>query len=212
MNTGGIIVCGGQSQRMGLAKASLPFGEEVMLARVVRLLSEVVQPIVVVAAPDQTLPQLDAAVEVVRDRCSGRGPLEGLYVGLQSLEGRVESAYVTGCDVPLLKPDFVRAMIAALEEHEIAVPRDDRYYHPLAAVYRTRITALISQLLDQNQLRPFFLFEKSDTREVDVQQLREVDSNLLTLENLNEPDDYFRALECAGYKAPEELAKALRRE
>src|SRR5262245_3646442 len=46
---GGIILCGGQSKRMGRPKAWLPFAGETMLPRVVRLLGEVVQPIVVVA-------------------------------------------------------------------------------------------------------------------------------------------------------------------
>ena len=41
---------------MGLAKATLPFGPEAMLQRVVRLLGAVVRPIVVVAAPEQELP------------------------------------------------------------------------------------------------------------------------------------------------------------
>ncbi len=51
ISAGGIVLCGGQSKRMGRPKAWLPFGGETMLERVVRLLSEVVHPIVVVAAP-----------------------------------------------------------------------------------------------------------------------------------------------------------------
>ena len=38
---------------MGQPKLSLPFGDETMLARVVRRLSEVVKPVVVCAAPGQ---------------------------------------------------------------------------------------------------------------------------------------------------------------
>ena len=49
-NVGGIVLCGGQSRRMGRPKAWLPFAGETMLARVVRLLSEAVSPIVVVAS------------------------------------------------------------------------------------------------------------------------------------------------------------------
>ena len=44
MNVGGIVLCGGRSRRMGRPKAWLPFAGEVMLPRVVRLLSEVVAP------------------------------------------------------------------------------------------------------------------------------------------------------------------------
>src|SRR5262245_54263717 len=77
VNSAGIVLCGGQSKRMGRPKAWLPFAGELMLPRVVRLLGEVVAPIVVVAAPDQAVPPLPAHVAVVRDEAKGRGPLQG---------------------------------------------------------------------------------------------------------------------------------------
>ena len=79
--------------------------------RVVRLLATVVSPIVIVAAPQQSLPELPADVIVTRDEREGRGPLEGLRAGLKALPSTVEVAYVTSCDVPLLVPGFVRHMI-----------------------------------------------------------------------------------------------------
>src|SRR5436309_2393107 len=82
---GGIILAGGKSSRMGLPKATLPFGPELMLQRVVRLLSAVVNPIVVVAAPGQELPALPSDVLVTRDEREARGPLEGLFAGLSAL-------------------------------------------------------------------------------------------------------------------------------
>jgi molybdenum cofactor guanylyltransferase len=64
---GGIVLCGGRSTRMGSSKALLPFGPETMLQRVVRLLSSVVSPIVVVAAVNQELPELARLKDFVRD-------------------------------------------------------------------------------------------------------------------------------------------------
>ena len=84
MQTGGIILCGGHSSRMGLPKLTLPFGPELMLQRVVRILHEVVEPIVVVRAADQELPPLPSSVIVAEDRRVSRGPLEGLQAGLLS--------------------------------------------------------------------------------------------------------------------------------
>ena len=43
MNKGAIVLCGGKSSRMGRDKATLPFGPELMLQRVVRLISQVVE-------------------------------------------------------------------------------------------------------------------------------------------------------------------------
>src|ERR1051326_5390008 len=111
MQTAGIILCGGQSKRMGRPKAWLPFGDEVLLQRVERILRAVVQPIVVVAAPDQDIPSLPGDVTVVRDAERGRGPLQGLAAGLGALAGRADAAYVSSCDVPLLGAEFVRRLI-----------------------------------------------------------------------------------------------------
>ena len=61
------MLCGGKSTRMGTSKALLPFGPETMLQRVVRLLGDIVSPIVVVAAVDQELPELPRGVIVTRD-------------------------------------------------------------------------------------------------------------------------------------------------
>ena len=67
---------------MGRPKAWLPFGDEVLLQRVVRILQTVFDPIVVVAAPDQELPVLPDSVVVARDDREYLGPLNGLAVGL----------------------------------------------------------------------------------------------------------------------------------
>src|ERR1043166_3412605 len=155
-SVGGIVLCGGQSKRMGRPKAWLPFAGELMLPRVVRLLREAVDPVVVVAAPDQELPPLPSEVEIVRDEELGRGPLQGLSAGLHALLGRVDAAYASSCDVPFLRPAFLRRMIALLGDAQTCVPYVDGFHHPLAAIYRTGVVATVDQLLRADRLRPGF--------------------------------------------------------
>src|SRR5262245_47343626 len=114
MTAAGIVLCGGCSTRMGIAKATLPFGNETLLQRVVRLLHTVVDPIIVVGAREQVLPALPVDVVVARDERNQSGPLEGLRAGLRALPNHVEIAYATGCDAPLLEPRFVERMIELL--------------------------------------------------------------------------------------------------
>ena len=198
LTVGGIVLCGGRSSRMGWPKLSLPFGDELLLQRVVRILGEVVSPVVVVAAPDQEVPPLPDDVRVFRDDQEGRGPLAGLAVGLEALDGEVDAAYVSACDVPLLQPQFVRAIIERLGSHELAIPREDRFHHPLAAVYRTSLAGRVRDLLAADRLRPFFLLEESDAALIDVDQLRSLDPELQSLRNLNTPEEYAAALRDCG--------------
>ncbi|MFN4258084.1 MAG: molybdenum cofactor guanylyltransferase [Gemmataceae bacterium] len=194
MNVGGVVLCGGRSSRMGRPKAWLPFGNELMLPRVVRLLREVVSPVVVVAAPGQDVPPLPADVRVARDEEQGRGPLQGIAAGLDHLRGHVEAAYVSSCDVPFLRPAFVWRLIDLLGDHAICVPRVGGYHHPLAAIYRISVIDMVRTLLRDNHLRPVFLFEAEPTRVVEAAELSDIDPTFHTLRNLNTPEDYQKAL------------------
>jgi len=203
MQPGAIILCGGQSSRMGRDKATLPFGPELMLQRVIRLVGEVVElkNIVVVAAPEQLLPPLPADIAIARDHKSGRGPLEGLAAGLEVLErtSSINAIYATSCDVPLLIPGFVQRMFELVKGYEIAVPCDGQNFHPLAAVYCPSILVGVRRLLDADRLRPRFLFDEARTRFVSVDELKGVDPDLRSLINLNRPEDYLTALRMAGF-------------
>jgi molybdopterin-guanine dinucleotide biosynthesis protein A len=197
MAEAGIVLCGGKSTRMGSSKALLPFGSETMLQRVVRLLGEVVSPIVVVAAADQELPALPRDVIVTRDERDARGPLEGLRAGLKALPPHVDAVYVTSCDVPLLIPNFVRQMLELAHGYDIAVMEIDGFTHPLSAVYRRATLPFVEDLLAKDRLRPAFLFELVKTRRVQPEEMT-ADPDLRTLRNLNTREDYERALADAG--------------
>ena len=198
MIVGGVVLCGGKSTRMGVPKATLPFGPETMLQRVVRLLGTVVSPIVVVAAREQVLPQLPDNVIVTRDEREAKGPLEGLRAGFTALPASVDSAYVTSCDVPLLVPAFVERMIELRGDHDIAVMEIDGFPHPLSAVYRRATLPHIEGLLAKDRLRPVFLFDAVRTRRVRPEEMGSVDPELRTLRNLNTREDYLAALAEAG--------------
>jgi molybdenum cofactor guanylyltransferase len=201
-NFGGIVLCGGQSSRMGRPKHMLPFGPDTLLERVIRRMQEVVSPVVVVAAPGQELPPLPADVLIGRDDAPGKGPLAGLAVGLSLMSSHQEAAFVSSCDAPFLEPAFITRMLSELGEHDLAIPREEAYYHPLAAVYRTSLEASIRQLIAEDRLRPFFLVEGCRAKIVDVEDLRAVDPELSSLRNTNRPEEYEQALKDAGFGTP----------
>ena len=205
MGPGGMILCGGRSSRMGRDKASLPFGSELMLQRVLRLVTEGLSggPIVVVAAQGQELPALPASVRIARDQNPEHGPLEGLAAGMEVLDQVADTAFVTSCDVPLLSPDVIRLLLSTPGEWDAVVPQEERFLHPLCAVYRTSTLTTIRQLLARDEYRPRAMFQQVRTVCMPVETLRTVDPELLSLINLNHPEDYQRALALAGLPAPD---------
>ena len=186
---------------MGRDKASLPFGpNETMLPRVVRLVSEAVPAdrIVCVAAPGQSMPPLPAAIQIAFDAKPHRGPLAGLATGLAALQRDADAAFVTGCDVPLLVPAVISRMFELLGDHDVAAPHDGTRWHPLAAVYRTDILPQIESLLAAGERSLTALLESCDTRRVLADELRNIDSELVSLTTCNTAEDYQRAMRRAA--------------
>lgn len=198
IGVGGVVLCGGHSRRMGRPKFSLPFGDEVLLQRVCRILSEVVSPIVVVAAAGQEVPGLPDGVRIVRDEYDSQGPLAGIATGLDALRAEVDAAFVTSCDAPLLQSSFVSRLIELLGDHDVAAPTDGQYDHVLSAVYRTSLADHARRLLAEDRRRPLFLLEESKSLRIHVDELRDVDPNLDSLRNVNTPEDYDDVLKLAG--------------
>jgi len=186
---------------MGRAKALLPIGDMTMLEHVVGRVAEATGRVIVVAAPRQELPELSAETEVMRDEREGRGPLEGLRVGLKCLEGQADAVYLSSCDVPFLKPAFIRRLIELAGEHQVCVPRVDGLYHPLAAVYRLDIQPVLERLLTQDRLRASELIESVRARLVEPGELLDVDPNLESLRNINTPEEYHEAVARFGGRA-----------
>ncbi len=198
----GIVLAGGGSRRMGVPKPWLSFGPERMLQRVVRLLGDAVRPVVVAARGGQELPELPPWSHVVYDRVEGRGPMEGLAAALEDLQGRTELAFVAGCDAPLLAPRLVHRMIALADGFDIAVPHVDGLDHPLAAVYRTQLLAMVNKALARGSRRLTAIADDVRTRRVTADELTDVDPCLLSLMNINTPDEYRAALKQAGLAEP----------
>ena len=194
MKVGGIILCGGQSSRMGRPKAWLPLGDELLLQRAVRIVGSVVDPVVVVAAENQQLPALPAHVEVVRDFVEAHGPLGGLAAGLSALAGRVDAVVLAPCDAPFLQPAFIRALIASLPKVAAAVPRVGGFLHPLAAAYRIGASDTVLSQLRAGRLRMVDLVELLPTAYLNEAEFVESDPTLESLRNLNTPEEYDAAL------------------
>jgi molybdopterin-guanine dinucleotide biosynthesis protein A len=202
MKSGAVVLCGGESRRMGRSKAWLPFGPELLLQRIVRLVGQTVETVVIVAAPGQDLPPLPFGVTIVRDAVSGRGPLQGLASGLAALPTTVDLAYATATDVPFLQPAWITLLRELIGDSDLAVPFEAGHHHPLAALYRrATVLPVVASLASHDRVGPIFLVEAMRSRTVTAAELRAVDPDLQTLRNINTPEEYRNALRDAGFGA-----------
>lgn len=196
---------------MGTAKAGLEWHGSTLLRHVTGVVARIVDtPVVVVAAPGQELPELEPTVVVRRDPEEGRGPMQGLAVGLAAAAEYAETAFVCSTDLPFLHTAFVRAVLRGFEAGyeatdastappDVVLPFVRGYRQPMAAGYRTDLVSRIQKLLDAGRLRPAHLFEECTVRQLDDAELladpalARVDPELDSIVNVNAPEDYRTA-------------------
>ena len=186
-----VILVGGKSSRMGRAKALLPFDNEPLIAHVVRRLKSWFPEIIVVAAPDQELPELSAVL--VRDEIAYQGPVSGIYHGLKAATKDV--CFVTSCDAPFLNFELIDHLLEQISEYDVVVPFWQERFQPLHAIYRTSVVPLLKEQLERRELRPIFLYDKVRTRKIQEAEIRRLDPEGLSFLNMNSPADYDAALQ-----------------
>ncbi len=196
-------MCGGRSSRMGTDKALLPFGDEPMLQRVVRIVGSLIDPhqIVVVAAADQQLPTLPSTIKIVRDSEHYQGPLPALACGFAALP-YIDAAFVTGCDAPLLSPVLIKYLFSQLGDADAVLPQDANRMYPLCAVYRSTVLPVIERQLTTDDRSLHGLISHLIANHIPIESLRSVDPQLASLFNVNSHADYVAALAAAGFSTP----------
>lgn len=125
----------------------MPYDGATMVELVVSALSDRCDPIFVIAAPGQPLPDLRA--QVLRDEVRGVGPLLATGRGLRAAaDAGCELAFVCAVDMPHMTPE----LIDELAEHaarlgvDVVLPWDGRD-HYLAGVYRTDLADRVDTLV-----------------------------------------------------------------
>jgi molybdopterin-guanine dinucleotide biosynthesis protein A len=187
---------------MGRDKATMPVPAELlgskdgsetpitMVERVVSVVGQRCQPVFVVAAPGQSLPELPA--RVVRDDVRGVGPLLATGRGLRAAaEAGAKRAFLCAADMPLLSADLIDLLEnRAVElDADVVLPWDGRD-HYLAAVYRTELADEVDALIAAGERSMRSLVDRVDAQRIVVPASR-------SLTNVNSEAD-MRTLLYAG--------------
>jgi len=195
-----IVLAGGRSRRMGSDKAALDWEGEPMLARVVRVVAQRCDPVLVVAGAtsaafrgiddirDRAAPGIDRSrVHWVTDEQEGAGPLGGLVAGLaKAAADGADLAFVCATDMPLIAPELIDELRLGLTDSTQAViARDAQRDHPMAGIYRTDAGPVIADLVAGGERRMLGAVEALNTHRVGV-------SDPEWLVNVNAPEDLHR--------------------
>lgn len=176
----GVVLAGGASLRMGREKATQRVPADLlgskapttMVEHTVSVIGQRCQPVFVVAAPGQPLPELQA--RVVRDELRGLGPLLATGRGLHAAaEAGAKRAFLCAVDVPFLTADLIDVLMARAVEvdADVVLPWDGSD-HYLAAVYRTDLAAQVDALVAAGERNMRALVDRVDAQRIVISDPR----------------------------------------
>lgn len=183
------IMAGGKSRRMGSDKAWLDLGDgRPMVRRVIEALSEVADEVLLVANDER---YAALGLRVVPDRFPRGGVLGGIATGVGAAAH--ERVLVAACDMPFLRPEAFRLLIERSEGHDAVVPNVGGEYECLHALYAKACLPAIERAIAAGRMRATSFLAEVRLREVGEAELRAVDPDLVSITNLNTPQDLAAA-------------------
>lgn len=185
------IIAGGQSSRMGRDKAFLELGGQTLIERVIAASADLGQSetILIANKPDE---YRHLGLPIHTDIVPDKGSLGGIYSALARAAN--PAALVLACDMPFIRTELLRFMIAQLDqEADIVVPRVDGYPQAMHAIYRKTCVAPIRAQLDENRLKIIRFYDKMRVTYLDEADYAPYDPEGLSFTNLNTPAEFERA-------------------
>lgn len=188
------ILNGGRSERFGgLDKGALVVGGRSIRARQIAALTSVSDDVWIVGGSEPLV--LDPRVRWAPDAQPGQGPLAGIEVALRV--ARHPLVVIVACDMPGITPGFLARLVALASipgldgPPDLVVPRTDRGYHPLCAVYRaSTCLPIVGAHLAEGRLAVRELLGALRAREVAGVELAAAGDPGAQLVNVNTPAEH----------------------
>ncbi len=201
MKVTAIILAGGRNRRFGRNKALEPIEGQSLIERVIESIKPLTNQILVVTSPEKTETPFTGKVEILTDIYPARGPLGGIYTGLQA--ARSQYSIVVACDMPFLNASLLRHMLELAHDFDAVVPQlGEAQIEPLHAIYARSCLAGMKSMLEQGQLRINSFLKTIRVRYIDKAECQELDPELLSFFNINYRSDLELAMALSSRRCP----------
>jgi len=186
----GVVQAGGKSTRMGGApKALVELGGRRLIERVVGVVREVVDDVLIVTNTPDLYRFLD--VPMVPDVFVDHGSLGGIYSGLAAASG--DAAFTVACDMPFLHPAVARLVVERAGEADVVIPRAADQLQTMHAVYGKACLPPMDARLRAGRLKITGFFDDVRVLEVPEAEVARHADPALVFMNLNTPEELERA-------------------
>ncbi|NOY69668.1 MAG: molybdenum cofactor guanylyltransferase [Deltaproteobacteria bacterium] len=195
----GVILAGGKNSRFnGQNKAFLRLSGRRLVSPVIDLFLSLFDQVIVVTS--NPLAYLEWNVMVVTDVFDVKSSLTGIHTGL--FYANTPFVFVAACDTPFIRKELVSLIVSEIRPGLAAVMPETRSgVEPLLAAYSKESLPVVERGLEAGKLKIARLFKKMRVKHVSEKRVLAADPQLISLFNINTPEDLDRAAAMAQNNA-----------
>ncbi len=194
-----IILCGGQSRRMGRDKGSMIIQDKPMIKHILSTLNHQINEAIIVLNDEDRIDKYKEFIDpkdytytitFLEDIVKNKGPMPGIMTGLSQIKS--EYALILPCDSPYVSKDYINAIFSEIDgNYQAVVPYHDennklKTSEPLHSIYNKSIIPEIEELINKDVLHIKGLIEKIDAKFVLIDN-KKIEKK--EFKNLNRPED-----------------------
>ena len=183
----GVVLCGGESSRMGYDKALLEIEGRVLVEVLAERLAEVCDPVVLATGAAGRLGWMD--YPEVDDAVAYAGPLAGVVAAFGAIDHDVLA--VVAVDMPAANPILLRYLADRVDNFDAVVPESPRGVEPLHAIYTRRALPALTRALHSRRRSMHGVLEELTVRVCGEKELLRAGFGTSFAANVNEPDDLW---------------------
>jgi molybdopterin-guanine dinucleotide biosynthesis protein A len=193
----GVILAGGKNSRFsGKNKALVHIGGKRVLDRIYEVFTLLFDKIILVT--NDPVQYMEWDLDIVTDIFPIRSSLTGIHTGLFYIT--TPYALFVACDIPFIKKELIEILLDGVEPSiDIVIPETSKGFEPLCSVYSKRCFKPIEEQLEKKSFKIQQVFQKVRVKKISEDILRAIDPELISLYNINTPEDLARAKQAATY-------------
>lgn len=191
MAASGVILSGGKSSRMKYNKAFADLEGQRVIDIIINKIRNYFDELIIITNEPELYQGLGALVYT--DIFPGQGPIAGIHSALS--HARNDILFLMACDMPFIKIDLIKYMINTIGDDDCIVPVINNQLQPLAAVYTSKCKPLMTECLENNQLKLTRVFEQLKTRFIYEDEMKMFGDVQKIFFNVNDPAALEKARE-----------------
>ena len=182
----GVILAGGSATRLGgIIKSKIMVAGETILSRMIRVMEEVFDEIIIVTNTPREFENF-RHYKIVSDIFLKKGPLGGIHAAIEN--SSKDAVFVFAGDMPYINRKIIEDQIKKYNEEgsDALVPMIDNYIEPLHAIYSVTVQTQLTEYLKDSDFAVRHFLKNLNTS---YMQMVNNEETRLAFRNINTPGD-----------------------